>query len=183
MSKKSLWALFVVIVVGPAPSAVRAQGPGGANPGQGRPAVPPARGPGTEGRMATPPGALFPPPAVQGFRDQEKRRDDQNPWANAHVLHAIPHGLPSSNGPDAGRAAGLHPSAALPERGVPAAEFRFVPTSELRFTPPRVTPVLGEGGSAALRTFSRGKGSGILGGIGAALTAAFGAVFGRKKGS
>jgi hypothetical protein len=131
--------------------------------------------------MAIPPGVLFPPPTVQDFRDQEKRRDDQNPWANAHILHTIPHGLPSSDGPHAGRAAGLHPAAALPERGVPAAEFRYVPTSEWRLTPPRVTPVLGEGGGAALRAFSRGKGGGILGGIGAALAAAFGAVFGRKK--
>jgi hypothetical protein len=133
--------------------------------------------------MAIPPGALYSPPTVQGFRDQEKRRDDQNPWANAHLLHAIPHGLASSNGSHADRAAGLHPPSALPERGVPAAEFRYVPTSELRLTSPRVTPVMSEGGSAILRTFSRGKGGGILGGIGAALAAAFGAVFGRKKGS
>jgi hypothetical protein len=41
--------------------------------------------------------------------------------------------------------------------------------------------VLGEGGGAIARSFSRGNGGKILGGIGAALAAAFGAVFGRKK--
>jgi hypothetical protein len=157
MLKKILWTLFVVILVGPAPSAVRAQGPGAANLGQGRP-----------------PGVVFPPPTVQGSRDQEKSRDDQNPWTNAHNLaHGISHSLPSSHGPNAGRAAGLHPPAVPPEAGVSA--------SELRFTPPKVTPVMRQGGSAIARAFSRGNGGKILGGIGAALAAAFGAVFGRKK--
>src|SRR5262249_45485595 len=68
MVKKTVWMLFVVIVVGPVPSAVRAQGPAGANPGLGRPAL---------------------PPAVPGVRDPEKRRNDHDAWTN---IHSVPPG-------------------------------------------------------------------------------------------
>src|SRR5262249_52677959 len=153
MVKKTIWMLFVVIVVGPVPSAVRAQGPAGANPDQGHPTL---------------------PTAVPGVRDPEKRRNDHDAWTNIHsVAHGLAHGLPSSNGPNAGHGVDMHPPGAPPEAGVAA--------SELRFNLPKVTPVMNEGGAATARAISRGKAGGILGGIGAALAAAFGAIFGRKK--
>ena len=181
--KTILWALFVALVVSPVSSAVYAQKPGAANPGQGRPAVPPVgRGVGIDGGMNVPPGVLFPPPAPPDLPAQEKRRDDQNSWL--HHAHMIPHVLQSHNGPTAGRAADLPTPRVVPtEVTVPASEFRFVPPSEYRFTPPRYTPAIGEGGSAIVRGIGHGKGGGILAGIGAALAAIFGSVFGRKKDS
>ena len=183
MVKKTVWTLFVVIVVGAVPSAVCAQGPGGANPGQGRPALPPGNGGlGADGRMNVPPGMPALPPAVPGVRDPEKRRNDHDAWTNIHsVAHGLAHGLPSSNGPNAGHGVDMHPPVVSPEAGVAASELRFVPASELRCNLPKVTPVMSEGGAATARALSRGKGGGILGGIGAALAAGFGAIFGRKK--
>jgi hypothetical protein len=184
MLKKTLWTLFVVIIVGPAPSAVRAQGPGMFNPGRGGPALRPrGGGVGANGGMKSPVAGPFVPPAVPGFVDQEKRRDDQDPWNMTHIIgHGISHGIPSSHGPDFGpRANQYAPKVVPPAAEVGASEFRSVPTSEFRYTPPRFTPALGEGGSGIARALSGAKGRGILGGIGAALAAAFGALFGRKK--
>src|SRR6516165_440854 len=127
MLKKILWTLFVVSVVGPALSAVRAQGPGMFNPGRGGPARPPANGGiGGNGGMKAPPGGPFLPPAVPGFREQEKRRDDQVPWNMTHIIgHGIVHGIPSSNGPNAGPGAYQHPPKVVPPvAGATASEFR-----------------------------------------------------------
>jgi hypothetical protein len=177
--KTILWTLFVALV-GPLSSTLYAQKPGAANPGQGRPAVPPVRGGvGIDGRMNVPPGVLYPQPAVPGLPAQEKRRDDGNSWLHAHL---IPHVSQPHNDPTAGRAADLHtPRVVPPEVTVPASEFRFVPASEYRFIPPKFTGVMSEGGPAIARGMAHGKGGGIFAGIGAALAALFGSIFGRKK--
>jgi hypothetical protein len=183
MLKKILWTLFVVSVVGPALSAVRAQGPGMFNPGRGGPGLPPANGGiGGNGGMKAPPGGPFLPPGVPGFREQDKRRDDQTPWNMTHIPHLPLHGIPAHNGPNAGRGANQYlPKVVPPEGGVAGPKFGSVPISDFRVTPPRFTPAIGEGGSGIARAFSGAKGRGILGGIGAGLAAVFGALFGRKK--
>jgi hypothetical protein len=135
--------------------------------------------------MNLPPGVVFPPFGGPAFPHQEKRRDDQDPLSMAHILgHAIPHGIPSHNGPTPAREAAVPtPRAIPPELKIPPSEFRFTPASEFHYTPPKFSPVMGEGASAFPRGFSFGKGGGILAGIGGAITAALGAIFGRKKDS
>jgi hypothetical protein len=152
MVKNAAWALFVVTVVGSVPSAVRAQGPG-----------------------------VAPPPTVPVIRGPENRRDDHDAGAFVHILHGAAKALEGPGGPYAGHGAGPHPTGgAPPEAGWAPPRSGFMPPPELRYTPPRITPVLGEGATSITRGLSSGKG-GILGGIGAAIAAAFGAVFGRKK--
>jgi hypothetical protein len=72
MLKKILWTLFVVIIVGPAPSAVRAQGPGMFNPGRGGPALPPGGGGvGANGGMKGAVGGPFLPPQCRACAIKE----------------------------------------------------------------------------------------------------------------
>jgi hypothetical protein len=97
MMKKVLWTLCVVLAGGAAPAALQAQWPGAANPGQGRPGLPPAGGVGRPGPVILPPNFRFQPPAVPGLPDRDKRRDESHPWINAQIItHAIPHAIPSA---------------------------------------------------------------------------------------
>jgi hypothetical protein len=182
--KPILGTLLIVIVVGPATSAVQAQWPGAGDPGHGRFVFPPARGVGADGQTPMPPGGFLPPPMFQGFRDQEKRRDDHGPLSHLHMFaHGMPHERACYNGPNTGRAPGVDPHVVARQAGVPASELRVGAFPEWKFTPPPVRPVMTEGGGAIARFFSRARGGGILAGIGGGLAAVFGALFGRKKDS
>jgi len=171
MLKKTLWALFVAVAVCMAASTVRAQVPFARNPRQPPPGLPPMNGR-VEGRMNVPPGVVFPPPAVPILRDREKRRDEQD--AASGILRVIPHmHVPSAvSGPE--HMKDVHPPKVVPPEVV-------MPASELRFAPPRFSPVATEGGATFVRGFSCWKGGGILAGIGSAIAALFGGLFGRKK--
>jgi hypothetical protein len=135
--------------------------------------------------MNFPPGVVVPQFANPAFPDQENRRDDQDLLSRARILgHGIPHGIPSYHGPTSAREAAVPtPKAIPPELIIPPLEFRFTPASEFYYTTPRFKPVMGEGASTFTRRFSFVKGGGILAGIGGAITAALGAIFGRKKDS
>lgn len=156
--KRIHWRLFAVMIVCLAPSAVWAQWPGQIKPRQGQPGLPPFnRGVGVDGRRTLPPGVGLPQPVFPNIRDQDKRRDEHNPWLNPHILgHLVPHGEHYPGAPNAsGRGASWHT--------------------------PNFTPAMGEGGMGLARGFSRWRGGGILAGIGGAIAAIFGALFGRKK--
>jgi hypothetical protein len=132
--KRIHWALFAVIVVCLSPSTVWTQWPGQMNPRPGQPGLPPFNGGiGVDGPMNLPPGMGLPPHAAPNFRDQEKRRDEQYPWLNPHILgHLVPHGGHAPGAPNAaGPRADLHtPKVVPPEARVLAPELRFVPASE-----------------------------------------------------
>jgi hypothetical protein len=155
-----LWTPFIILVVAAAPSAAVAQWPGPGNPGQGRQALPPVNRPG----------------AILGLPSQEPRRDDRDLMNHAHIItHGLGHlHLPSGS--------------AQPEqmRNVPTPRIvvppeAMAPVSQLHHTPlPRFTPVVTEGSSSMARGLSHG-GGGILAGIGGAIAAVFGGLFGRKK--
>jgi hypothetical protein len=174
MTKKTLWKMFVAVVVCTAPSAARGQGPAAGNPGQGIPGLPPMNG-GADGRVDGRPGVVPPPPVVPGLPDQDQRRDEHNPWINPHLLgHLIPHGAHSSGGPSAGRAPDPRGPKAVPsEAALRAVEYRFVP--------PPFPPAVGEGGLSVARGLSHAKGGGVWAAIGAAIAAACGGAFRRKK--
>jgi hypothetical protein len=57
----------------------------------------------------------------------------------------------------------------------------MIPVSEWHYTPPRFTPVVNEGIPSMARGFSHLKGGGLLAGIGGAIAALLGGLFGRKK--
>ena len=151
MTNKALWALLVAVAVWAAPSA-QAQGPGAANPWQGGPGM---------------------PPALPGFRDQEKRRDDLGGWTSIpHVIPHVPSALPFSGGSNANPAENLPtPKLTLPEAALSASELRVPAT--------RFSPASGEV-TAIARGLSSGKGGGLLAAIGGGLAALRG-LFRRKK--
>jgi hypothetical protein len=175
------------------PTAVQGQWPGPAKPWQGGPGMPaangrfgPVVGPGIPGlpqaREQWPPlgGGLnqgvpqFLQPALPAFPPQEKRRDEDTPWAG--ITHLIPHHLPEfPGGANAESFKDLHMPKAVPQAGPWSA-------SEFKFTPTRFAPVSHEATTIA-RGLSGLKGPGILAGIGGALAALFGGLFGRKHGS
>jgi hypothetical protein len=160
MAHRIVWTLLAVIAVCAGPSAASAQGPGPANPGQVHPGI---------GPVGIPPGVDRFPSASPGLPNQDKRRDESSVWTG--IPHVIPHGLPSG-GSNPGRVIDPHTPKVIPlEASLAASEFK-VPTTS-------VSPVLGEEASALARGIS-GKG-GILAGIGGALAALFGGIFGRKK--
>jgi hypothetical protein len=114
---------------------------------------------------------VFPPPAVPGFRDQEKRQDDLGVWK--HLPHALPHALPHGGSPNVPPAAEVHvPKLVLPEPVVPMSRIK-VPTSGFSSA--------AEGSTALFRGVGAIKGGGILAGIGGAFAAVFGGLFGRRK--
>jgi hypothetical protein len=161
MMKTMRWSPMIVIFFCTASSAVQSQEPGAANPGLGLPIMQPAQ-----------------------LHNQEKRRDEDERLKNLRILtQSLSHGLHSPvNCPSP--QADLHTPKVVPsEAGAAASEFHFTPASELRFTPPTFTPMMSEGGTSIARGFSRVKGGGTLAGIGGAIAAAFGAIFGRKKNS
>jgi hypothetical protein len=170
MLKKTLWALFIAVIVCAAASTARAQVPFAGNPRQHPPGLPPMNG-GFDGRVNLPPGVVLPPPMVPGFHDQEKRRDDQD--AGRGFLHVIPHVHvpPGVSNPE--HMKDVHPPKVIPPEVV-------VPPSEFRLAPSKFTPVASEGGTF-VRGFSRWGGGGILAGIGGAIASIFGGLFGRKK--
>jgi hypothetical protein len=171
MLKKTHWALCVAVVVCVAASTARAQVPFAGNPRQHPPGLPPMNG-GIDGRVNVPPGVVLPPPAHPGFREQEKHRDEQG--AGNGILHVIRHVYvpPAVSNPE--HMKDFHPPKAVPPEVV-------MPASEFRFTPPKSTPAMCEGGTTFFRGFSSWKGGGILAGIGGAISAVFGGLFGRKK--
>jgi hypothetical protein len=94
---------------------------------------------------------------------QQKDRDERHGLGGIHIPH-----LPLHDG-----ASDPHvPKGVPPEVGVPAFEFK-APT-------PRISPAVGLEGSA-IRGASGCSGGGILTGIGGAIAALFGGLFGRKK--
>jgi hypothetical protein len=160
--KRILRTLLVVAVVYAAASTAHAQGPGAGNPRPGRPA-------------GGPPGMNGLPPAVPGNGDQENRQDKDNPFGYAHI---VAHGLSHSNHPSAAlrgeHMKNLHTPIVVPPKPM-------IPVSEWHYTPPRFAPAVNEGIPSMARGFSSLKGGGILTGIGGAIAALFGGLFGRKK--
>ncbi|HEY7314404.1 MAG TPA: hypothetical protein VH643_33965 [Gemmataceae bacterium] len=170
MLKKILSALFAAVAVCMAASTVRAQVPFARNPRQPPPGLPPMNG-GFDGRGNVPPGVFPPPPAVPILRDREKRRDEQD--AASGILRMVPHMHvpPAVSNPE-------HMKDFRPPKAVPPE--MVMPASEFRFAPPKFAPVASEGGTF-VRGFSSWRGGGILAGIGGAIAAVFGGIFGRKK--
>jgi len=163
-----LWAALATFAVGAVPSA-HAQWPGTANPWQPRPDMPHVNG--DFGRDQN--HVFVPPPAGSGFRDQERRRDEQGAWPN--TSHVIPHFHLPSAGSSTDGTTDLHPANVVPPEAMrPASEFKFRATE--------FSPMAGKGGMGIFRGLSWGKG-GFLAGIGGTITALLGALFGRKKDS
>jgi hypothetical protein len=165
--RKTLWLLTAVAIFG-LPMVARGQWPGRPQSWQGAGGMAPNGGLDPFGRPNFPgmPGGLprFPPginpggqlpPGFPVLPNQEKRRDD------SPSLQTLPHVIP------------YH----IPNFSVPPK----VKVSETEFNPfTRSTPAAGEASGLA-RSLSECKGKGFLAGIGGAIAAACGGIFGRRK--
>ena len=98
-------------------------------------------------------------------RQEEKDRDQRNGLGGApHIPHLH---MPSGETEP-------HPPKWTPPETV-------VPTPEFKYSPPKFTLYASEGGAVIPRGISGWRTSGILTGIGGAIAALFGGLFGRKK--
>jgi hypothetical protein len=179
MIRKAFSLLWVAGAMYAVPLDVRAQAPGLADP-QALPGVPALNGGMGLWQGADP--ALRVPLHSQ-VRPQEKDRNDNTSWMR-HMGHAIGHLALSAEPAKSART----PGASFREPMVWVPEVRptlpaVTAVSEVRMPSYGFTSEIGRAGSSVARGFSGWGGRGVLAGIGGAIMAALGAVFGKKNDS